>query len=300
MPLNHLGCITISGPDANTFLQGQVTCDMNLVSASQASPGAVCDHKGRMLANFWIYLMPNESMKYQLILSHSLVAPLLEHLQKYAAFSKATLEDASSDYSINCYTGPNVAEELARCVDYQNPIATDTLHSVFNGAQTTFINIPGELKRYLAVLRKKDIIEHQEHHNSTTINCTEEQWQSDNIEAGVVLLETKTSGLFTPQMINLQLLGGVSFKKGCYVGQEVVARTEYLGKLKRHLYRARVKNTAAVGDDITDEKDQTLGVVTSVAIDDGHTDLLCVLQDRGANEHLHIKNNTIIDIKQVS
>ncbi len=109
----------------------------------------------------------------------------------------------------------------------------------------------------------------------------ENHWRSLNVRAGLVWVYPQTSGKLIPQMINLQKWGGISFTKGCYIGQEVIARTEHLGKLKRHLYRALVdsETPATPGDELKNQNDQTMGVVVEAARKNIGYELLAVIQD---------------------
>ncbi|AAO89982.1 YgfZ/GcvT domain-containing protein [Coxiella burnetii] len=109
----------------------------------------------------------------------------------------------------------------------------------------------------------------------------ENDWRSLNVRAGLVWVYPQTSGKLIPQMINLQKWGGISFTKGCYIGQEIIARTEHLGKLKRHLYRAFVDSETppTPGDELKNQNDQTMGIVVEAARKNTEYELLVVIQD---------------------
>ncbi|MFW0097089.1 MAG: folate-binding protein YgfZ [Coxiella endosymbiont of Haemaphysalis qinghaiensis] len=218
--LNHFAAIAISGIDALTFLQGQLTCDVHNITEIQGSLSACCDHKGRMIANFYIF---RQGKSYYFLLPKSMASFTLNHFKKYAVFSKV---------------------ELA---------AVDNL--------TTSVKPPLEIE---------------------ITKIKENAWRALNIDVGLVWIYPQTTVSLIPQMINLQRWGALSFSKGCYIGQEIIARTHYLGKLKRHLYRANVicQNLPVPGDKLKNENNQNVGVIVEVTSKGNQTHkLLAVIQD---------------------
>ncbi|WP_244896973.1 YgfZ/GcvT domain-containing protein [Candidatus Coxiella mudrowiae] len=205
IPLNHFAAIAINGANATTFLQGQLTCDVHKITETHGSLSACCDPKGRMIANFYIF---RQGENYYFLLPKSMVPFILDHLKKYAVFSKV---------------------ELA---------AVDDL--------TTTIRPPVDIE---------------------ITEIKENAWRALNINVGLAWIYPKTTASLIPQMINLQRWGALSFTKGCYMGQEIIARTHYLGKLKRHLYRADVicQTLPASGDELKNQKNQNVGIIIEVA-----------------------------------
>ncbi len=141
------------------------------------------------------------------------------------------------------------------------------------------------LKKY--IIRAKVNLQIENHAaeliTSPDFSTNENHWRAQNIAAGFVWIYPATRGLLIPQMINLEKIGGVSFKKGCYVGQEIIARTENLGKLKRHLYQAEIDTAEniKIGDEITNADKQVIGIIVEfVQITATHYKLLAVLQDQ--------------------
>lgn len=187
--------LIISGLDAATFLQGQLTCDVLKLKNNEITLGAACNRQGRIVANFWLQRCGEN---YHLKLPNETINVLETHLKKYALFSKVQFEKKTSDEEIN----------------------------------------------YL-----------------------------DLISRGITLILPQTTAQFTPQMINFEKLGGVSFNKGCYLGQEIVARTEHLGKLKRHLKHLDLNEEKKPGNEIEN------GVVVNVASDGGKWQVLAVMRD---------------------
>ncbi|AYC33927.1 folate-binding protein [Pseudomonas cavernae] len=224
--LSHEGILAVRGPDAGKFLQGQLTCNLNYLNDSTASLGARCNVKGRMLSSFRIL---SESDGYLLAMASELLEPQLNELKKYAVFSKASLADESQAWVRFGLAGgdgallslgldlPHQSDQVARHNELLAIRLSDgrvELWAPAGAADTVKARLAAQLPE-------------------APLN----DWLLAQIRAGIGQVLGTTRELFIPQMINLQAVGGVSFKKGCYTGQEIVARMQYLGKLKRRLYR---------------------------------------------------------------
>lgn len=265
--LSELGIIKVSGTDAANFLQGQITCDV--LKLEKPTWSACCDRKGRMLANFWIW---TDHQDYFLLLPKALLESLQHHLKKYVVISKVKLSIQEDSWVVTGITQPNT------------PI---------HHPQITNIALSDSFNRQI-LIGPYDVM--QTLWNQLILNNTHpignSAWQLLNIRAGITTISLKTQALFTPQMINLQLLGGISFTKGCYVGQEIIARTQHLGQLKRHLYRASVHSTTPLnlGDEIFNEQHEAMGVITELASCSEHEfELLAVIQDRAIEAQAPLK-----------
>ncbi len=255
-PLNSFAVIEFFGEKALTFLQGQVTCDMRKLTTQGAHTfGALCDHRGRMLANFWIIHWQNS---FLMILPANLSETIAEHLKKYAVFSKVVITLSNTFF----------IAELMNYSDENKP--------------GIFIPLPSE-KRYLYLHDHNALADHP-------INTDETLWQKHNIQDALAILYPETSLLFTPQMIGLEKHGGISFDKGCYVGQEIVARTHYLGTLKRHLHRLTLQNESPLkpGGEIKNNQGETIAVIIeSVRQNNDTYDVLAVVQDAAADSLIY-------------
>ncbi len=246
IPLRHMAVLQIAGPDAEKFLQGQTTCDVRLVHDTHGSLGAFCDNKGRMIANFFVW---REASTYYLLLPTTLRDTTLSHLRKYGVFSKVTIEP-EENVQLGEWLG-SAAEipKKIRSIPFprDSHLILDPFPPPLAGEAT-----PGE-----------------------------EAWRTRNVQTGLVWIYPETSGSLTPQMINLGKWDGISFKKGCYVGQEIVARTEHLGQLKRHLYRAHLDEPTAVkiGDPLTSSSSQSIGMIVELAREKNGLSLLAVIHD---------------------
>lgn len=225
-PLSHEGVLAVRGADAAKFLQGQLTCNLNYLSDTQASLGARCTQKGRMQSSFRILLQGDGVL---LAMATALLEPQLADLKKYAVFSKSKLTDESAAWVrfglVNADTAlASLGLELP--ADTDSVARNDTLIAIRISPDRAELWVPAEQGdavrgQLAATLEQADLNE----------------WLLGQIRAGIGQVMPQTRELFIPQMLNLQAVGGVSFKKGCYTGQEIVARMQYLGKLKRRLYR---------------------------------------------------------------
>lgn len=225
-PLSHEGVLAVRGADATKFLQGQLTCNLNYLSDTQASLGARCTQKGRMQSSFRILLQGDGVL---LAMTTELLEPQLADLKKYAVFSKSKLTDESAAW---VRFGLVNADTALAGLGLEMPAETDSV--VRNDALIAIRVSPGRAELWVPA-EQGDVVRNQ---LAATLDQTDlNEWLLGQIRAGIGQVMPQTRELFIPQMLNLQAVGGVSFKKGCYTGQEIVARMQYLGKLKRRLYR---------------------------------------------------------------
>ena len=274
-PLSHEGVLAVRGSDAAKFLQGQLTCNLNYLSDTQASLGARCTQKGRMQSSFRILLQGDGVL---LAMATELLEPQLADLKKYAVFSKSKLTDESAGWVrfglMNADQAlAGLSLELAAETD--SVARTDTLIAVRVSSDRAELWVPAAqadaVRSQLAAQLKE-----------TDLN----EWLLGQIRAGIGQVMPQTRELFIPQMLNLQAVGGVSFKKGCYTGQEIVARMQYLGKLKRRLYRLSL-NAAQLPEPGTPlfspSHNSSIGEVVIAAKADQTIELLAVLQAEAAD-----------------
>ena len=231
--LSHEGLLAVRGPDASKFLQGQLTCNLNYLSADTASLGARCTPKGRMLSSFRIV---QQGDGYLLAMASELLGSQLTDLQKYAAFSKSKLSDESAQWlRIGLQGGDAVLASLGLSL----PVTADSVIHVDNMLAVRLSDGRSEL--WAPAAQAETVLA------TLTAQLREaplNDWLLAQVRAGIGQVFGANREQLIPQMINLQALGGVSFKKGCYTGQEIVARMQYLGKLKRRLYRLSLTGDA--------------------------------------------------------
>ena len=226
--LDDRGILGFSGPDTDKLLQGQVTCDIHQLSEQQALRGALCTIQGRMVSDFHL-CRPNESET--LLVSHlGLVTTTLETLKKFAVFYKTVLVDQSASYRVLGLTGPD-----ARALAQQATGADDSDSNCLQGNGVCMIKVAAQRWLVIVPTESAQALWHQFGEKATAAGLP--LWRLLAIADGDGEVHPSTAEEFIPQMLNLQLTGAVSFKKGCYTGQEIVARMQYLGKLKRRMYR---------------------------------------------------------------
>jgi folate-binding protein YgfZ len=274
--LSHEGVLAVRGADAGKFLQGQLTCNINYLSDTRASLGARCTQKGRMQSSFRILF---EGDGVLLAMASELLEPQLADLKKYAVFSKSKLTDESAAW---VRFGLEHADAALASLGLDLPAETDSLvrHegliAIRVSADRAELWMPaaqadGVKAQLAAQLREGEL----------------NQWLLGQIRAGIGQVMPATRELFIPQMLNLQAVGGVSFKKGCYTGQEIVARMQYLGKLKRRLYRVQL-NGGELPEPGTalfaPSHNSSIGEVVLAARGEEKIELLAVLQAEAAEE----------------
>ncbi|QJP94355.1 CAF17-like 4Fe-4S cluster assembly/insertion protein YgfZ [Pseudomonas fluorescens] len=227
--LSHEGVLAVRGADAGKFLQGQLTCNINYLSDERASLGARCTQKGRMQSSFRIVL---EGDGVLLAMAGELLEPQLADLKKYAVFSKSKLTDESESWA---RFGLEHGDAALSSLGLELSADTD---SVVRHEGLIAIRVSPDRAELWAPADQADAIKGKLSAQLTEAELN--QWLLGQIRAGIGQVMPGTRELFIPQMLNLQAVGGVSFKKGCYTGQEIVARMQYLGKLKRRLYRVQL------------------------------------------------------------
>ena len=274
-PLSHEGVLAVRGADAAKFLQGQLSCNLNYLSDTRASLGARCTQKGRMQSSFRILLQGDGVL---LAMATELLEPQLADLKKYAVFSKSKLTDESAAWVR--FGLANADQALSR-LGLELPAETD---SVARADALIAVRVsPGRAELWVPAEQAETVRTHlAEHLQQADLN----QWLLGQIRAGIGQVMPQTRELFIPQMLNLQAVGGVSFKKGCYTGQEIVARMQYLGKLKRRLYRLSL-NAPEMPEPGTalfaPSHNSAIGEVVIAAKTDQGVELLAVLQAEAAD-----------------
>ncbi len=225
-PLTHEGLLAVRGVDAVKFLQGQVTCNLNYLDQATSSLGARCTPKGRMTSSFRILI---EGEGLLLAMASELVEAQLADLKKYAVFSKSTLTDESAEWA---RFGLSQGDGALLALGLDLPHTAD---SVARDGKLIAVRLAdGRAELWVP---QADAATVEARLAAQLPQAPLDAWLLAQVRAGVGQVFGATREMFIPQMINLQALGGVSFKKGCYTGQEIVARMQYLGKLKRRLYR---------------------------------------------------------------
>jgi folate-binding protein YgfZ len=256
--LSHLGVLGFGGDDSRAFLQTQLSCDVAALGADSSTFGAYCSPKGRMLASFLLWPTPSG---FEMALARGLAPAIEKRLRQYVLRAKVVVADRTTDYAVFGIAGPAARPALEAATG----AAATQPHRVTRGAGTTAIAMPGD--RFLLVVAAGAAAGLWDALARTLRPVGTPCWHWLDIRSGIPLVTPATHEAFVPQMTNLELLGGVSFQKGCYPGQEVVARTQYLGKSKRRMFRAHVDVEAFPGDELFSEDlgDQASGTIVSAA-----------------------------------
>lgn len=275
--LEQQGILAVRGVDAGKFLQGQLTCNLDYVSHDRSSLGARCTPKGRMQSSFRLVMQGDG---YLLSMQRELVDSQLADLKKFAVFSKSTLLDESQAWAQFGLIGADAALQELGIELAAEPNAV-TQHNGMLAIRVTPLLSELWLPAAQAGCTGKKLAGLLE---QTSTN----HWQLELIRSGIGHVSAPLWESFIPQMINLPALDGVSFKKGCYTGQEIVARMQYLGKQKRQMFRFTTNNptlpeagTALLGPDGASK----VGEVVVAAKSATGVELLAVTLVDAAAEH---------------
>lgn len=272
-PLSHLAIVEVAGGDAGDFLHQQLTSDVKHLHDNAAQHSAWCSAKGRMLASFLLF---RSGADYRLQMSADLLPAIAERLRMFVLRSRVTVIDHSGQCALIGLCGPQSTSILQDCA-LPTPAAAMTLARFAAGvvlrlADTRFeIIVDGDGARTLWPTLAR---------YARPVGAPVWQWLE--VRAGVPLISERTREEFVPQMAHFERFGGVSFHKGCYPGQEVIARTQYLGKVKRHLYRIRSAAPIAAGDALYSpaHPEQPCGMVANAApAPSGGYEALAVVQE---------------------
>ena len=280
--IRHQQVLSINGPDASKFMQGQFTCNLNEINGQEYRRGAVCNAKGRMVASFDLALFADE---FLMATEHSLSSVALAHLKKYMVFFKCKMIE--QDYVLAGLTGPNALKLVEKHfgVDTSNLANGDYAQLTLEHGIIIKLPFDAGFEIWLQAEHAQAAFDKLSSECSLTGNTpeTKDAWQANLIQAGLGQLDKSLSEALIPQMINLAQTGGISFSKGCYTGQEIVARMQYLGKLKRHSYILKLQSPAEItsGQDIfTPEHKSAIGSIVNVAKHGDSQYVFAVLEDK--------------------
>ncbi|MEE8379201.1 MAG: folate-binding protein, partial [Gammaproteobacteria bacterium] len=275
--LSHYGLIRAFGGEAENFLQNQFCNDVRNISDTQSQLNAYCNPKGRVLAFFRLFQINNQ---HYLRLPQEMLADTQSRLQMFVMMSKVTLENASDELVKIGFSGPDADKRIGNIVDTV-PTQVDT---VTNTDDITIIRVSSTPARF-ELYGKIEIIKNVWEKLATDAKPVGGgSWNLLDIKDAIPEVVPETKEAFVPQMINLEGINALSFKKGCYPGQEIVARMHYLGKLKRHMFLAHTDSdtTPVPGDSLFaegSESGQGAGkVVRAEANPNGGTDLVAVIE----------------------
>lgn len=273
--LDHLGLIEFTGDDTQAFLQGQLTNDTKLITETSSQLAGYCTAKGRLLATLLLWKSP-EGICGQL--HGGIAASVQKKLTMYVLRSKVKVIDATAKWARLGVAGKTSEAVLALILGALPQTSMETVQS--DGL--TVIRLHGAIPRFEVIATPESIADLRAKLESACVWADAAAWEWLDIHAGVAQIGPGTQEEFVPQMVNLDLLDGINFKKGCYTGQEIVARTHYLGKVKRrtHLAHVDMAEVTAPGDKIfgAGSAEPVGMVVNAIVAPDGGFDLLAEIR----------------------
>ena len=261
--ITDLGLIALTGDDAASFLHKQLTNDVEHLSTTEARLAGYCSPKGRLMATF---LMWRNADAIFLQLPRALQAALQKRLQMFVMRAKATLSDAGAEHVVVGLGGARAGAVLATWFD----ALPGSPYARLDHSMGTLIRVADAfgIARYLWLASPETAAAVWPALAAALACGGNDAWNLSQVHAGVPQIEAATQEQFVPQMVNFELLGGVNFKKGCYPGQEIVARSQYLGKLKRRTTLVSIAGPEAkAGDEVFAASDpqQPCGMVVNAA-----------------------------------
>lgn len=282
--LKQTGLLALEGEDAVQFIHGQLSNDIDHLGSNKARLAAWCNPQGRMLALFHAW---KSAGKVWLTVPLDILPALQKRLQMYVLRAKVALSDESGNMAILGIGGEKGSKALSKWFE---TLPSEPFGKTEN-EQGVLVRVADAFgfPRYLLTIQKARLQAVESELSSTLSVCDESGWTMGDIKAGVPQITLPVQDRFIPQMVNLEQAGGLSFKKGCYPGQEVIARTQYKGTVKRRMFHGMVElpfednppidvNMTA-GADIVDSDGQVCGtIVSSARRDNNRVDFLAVVQ----------------------
>ena len=272
--LESPGMLAVSGADARSFLQAQLTQDVAAATNAQWTLAGYCNPKGRLLG---LCTVVQSDAGFLLLTRRDLLDTLLPRLRMFVLRSKVTIEDVSDQHGMLGLIGEGPLQRLEETVGSM-PEGPRAIHQA---GDLLVLNQPGDSRRQLVIGPTAQISELEASLLGDTEAGAESLWSLMDIRAGLPVVTSETRESFVPQQVNLELIDGVNFKKGCYPGQEIVARMHYLGKPSRRMYRLRVpmaEQVPAPGDSVTAGDGKSAGDVVIAAPGPDGPELLVVLK----------------------
>ncbi len=285
----------VTGKDTLSFLQGQLTSDCNILSPKQACPTAICNPKGRVIATGLVSLWEDGIL---ITVDRSMKDIVFNHLKKFIFMAKVTLSELPELICLEAggtEVGNLLEQHIGQPVD-------ETPYAVTSGKQLELIALPGERPRWIAYSTQ---VETMIELWKTLVNVASPIGTAEvrdiDLQSNVLTIDAKLSEQFLPQMFDYDLIQGMSLKKGCYAGQEVLARTSHRGTIKRQLYRGTCKNSERlhVGMPIT-MNDSDIGVLVAHSTTQLSNDILMILRTPAVeeNEPLSVDGQGIEGVKR--
>lgn len=271
--LTGFAALSVVGPDGQKFLQGQLSCDVAALNDTMAGLGSHCNPQGRMVSNFRIF--SPEPQHYVMVMRDDLRDIAQKQLQKYIVFSRATLSQVDGLVGIGLH-GPEASQRVAELFE----IAPNTQNSCVQSELGLAIQVDADKQSYELHLSPQHAADVLATLLAACLACDAAHWEAALIQHGLLYIHGDQSGEHIPLVINFDQHGGINFKKGCYTGQEIIARMHYRGKAKRSIYAlaAPADSEVARGQQIVHSDDgKAMGEIVSCAATKNLTSLLAIL-----------------------
>jgi len=235
-PLLYQGILSIKGLDSAKFLQGQLTCDVHKASAQQSILGAVCSPQGRMFSSFRLLQKNNDAEpEFLLRMRSDLIDSSHETLHKYSVFFKTKLNNASDEWLGLGIWGEDSEQLISNTFGLNEP--PQEVGQATANETAIAIRLPGEPARFECWIKADQMADSWQTLIRQASPASTYTWMLEDIQNGIGEVCQATQNAFNPHMMNFQTIDAISFDKGCYTGQEIIARTHYRGKSKRHMQR---------------------------------------------------------------
>lgn len=281
--ISHLGLIRVEGQDAEKFLQGQFINDVRQVKPHHSQFSAWCTPQGRVITNF--QLLHRDSAYYLLLPANSIPA-VLKRLQMFVMRAAVKLSDVTETLAKFCVAGETAGQLLSELLNCQLPENIDDCVTV---NEVTVIKMRSPTPCYLLLSSPETAIQLWQNLAPVVPPHSQDFWHTLMALAGIPWIDSRLAELFVPQMLNLQALSAINFKKGCYSGQEIVARMQYLATLKRRLFLAQCSGEVApqIGEELLENgaQDKEVGkIINIIAQSDGYLVLAVVAIEAVQNQ----------------
>lgn len=293
--LNQLAILQFEGEQAVELLQGQLTANIQQVTPQQAMPASLCNAQGRVISNFEVISLSHSSLA--LIFPLVNLAAVKRHFAKFLPFYKVQVTNLTTSYHFIGLSGKDVPALVTSLLgtwpkeDYSQEIIEDGV----------ILHLPGPLARALLLLNKNtsELEVLLEKLTNLTMQVEETCWDLLDIKSGRAQINGAISEQFLPQMLNYPAIGAVSFNKGCYLGQEIIARAEFRGQVKKRLYRLNIpaKNFSLPAK-IYDEKGKVQGELINLAADaKGAYEALAVINTQAVTKDVTLFTDAALEQK---
>lgn len=229
--LNHLDVVEVRGSDAEKFLHGQLCNDVENLTNNTLQLNGYCDPKGRLIGLFYLIKL---SDNYLIVIDQSISSSVIKRLQMFVLMAQVEFEPSQLKCIGFVHNRPKKTPDLIG----QASLSPCSVSTDKNGLILAMLE--GDPTRVIIIGDSLKVGSAWDSLSTDCLNCNDSVWHLLNVQLGQPSLVEKTQGTFVPQMMNLDLVNGLSFNKGCYPGQEVVARMHHLGKLKRRMYGVHI------------------------------------------------------------